>query len=183
MLQLATDPFPVLRTERLVLRELLDTDAPALFTIRNDERVMEHVGRPRATSLSDAENLINVIRHDRLANEGMTWAITSTTDDTLIGTIGYYRLKKEHFRGEIGYLLSADHWRKGLMGEALDAVVQFGFEHMGFHSIEAVTDPENIASNRLLETHGFLREGLFKENFYWNGKFKDSAVWSKLRSK
>ncbi len=101
-------------------------------------------------------------------------------DDRMIGTAGFYRLKKEHFRGEIGYMLSPDHWRKGIMSEAVEAVVQCGFGQLGFHSIEAVTDPANTASNRLLERLGFVREGYFREDFFFDGRFYDSAVWSRL---
>ena len=180
MLVIDLAPFPTLTTERLVLRALVPTDAPALFAIRADERVMQFIGRRRATTLQDASDLISAIHAGTEANDGITWAITLKGDDTLIGTIGYYRLKKEHYRGEIGYMLSADHWRKGIMGEALEAAVACGFDHLGFHSIEADTDPLNIASNTLLARHGFVREGLFKENFFWDGVFRDSAIWSRL---
>jgi [ribosomal protein S5]-alanine N-acetyltransferase len=180
MLVIDMTTFPTLTTERLVLRALRETDAPALFAIRTDERVMQFIGRRRATTLQDALDLIAVIHRDQQANDGITWAITLKGDDTLIGTIGYYRLKKEHYRGEIGYLLSANHWRRGIMGEALEAAVACGFERFGFHSIEADTDPLNVASNTLLARHGFVREGFFKENFFWDGEFKDSAVWSRL---
>ena len=188
MLALDLSDFPVLTTERLVMRQLSAADAPALFAMRSDDRVMQHIGRPMATTLQDATDLIDRIAADRTANTGITWALTLKAsssrsiegDDTLIGTIGYYRLKLEHHRGEIGYMLGFDHWGKGLMGEALDAAVGCGFERFKFHSIEAVTDPRNTASNTLLERHGFMREGLFKEDYYWNGEFLDSAVWSKL---
>ncbi len=180
MLALDLSSFPVLTTARLRLRELVAADAPALFAIRSDERIMAHIGRPRATTLQDAENLITSIAEGRSGNEGITWALTLCGDETLIGTIGYYRLKLEHHRGEIGYMLGFEHWGKGLMGEALEAAVACGFERFKFHSIEAVTDPRNTASNKLLERHGFIREGLFKENFFWNGGFQDSAVYSRL---
>ena len=180
MLELDLSTFPVLKTERLVLRELNLNDGEALYTMRSDERVMEHIGRKRANTIQDALDLINRILKDRKNNEGITWGLTLHNNETLIGTVGYYRLQKEHFRGEIGYLLSFDHWGKGLMSEALNKAVQFGFNEMGFHSIEAITDPANKRSWKVLEQNGFLREGMFKENFYWNGKFYDSAVYSKL---
>ncbi len=180
MLTLDLSDFPRLATDRLVLRELSVDDAPALFAMRSDDRVMRHIGRPRAGALEDAFTLIERIAHDRSANEGITWGLSVHGDDTLIGTIGYYRLKLEHHRAEIGYMLGFDHWGKGLMGEALDAAVACGFERFKFHSIEAVTDPRNGPSNKLLERHGFAREGLLRENYYWNGEFQDSAVWAKL---
>lgn len=180
MITLDLSTFPTLTTERLRLRELLPADAPALYAMRSDERVMAHIGRPRATTLQDTEELIARIAKDRAENSGITWGLTLLDADALIGTIGYYRLKLEHHRGEIGYMLGFDHWGRGLMGEALEAAVACGFEQFRFHSIEAVTDPRNTASNKLLERHGFAREGLFKENFLWNGEFQDSAVWSRL---
>ena len=179
MLSVKFSPFPILTTERLILRKLVRTDAPALFSMRSDARVMEHIGRPRATTLQDARKLIAVCAKDRMNDQGITWAITLKGDNNLIGTIGYYRLKLEHHRGEIGYMLSPHHWRKGIMGEALEAAVACGFQRFRFHTIEADTDPLNVASNSLLARHGFVREGLFKENFFWNGVFKDSAVWSR----
>ena len=183
MLTLDLTEFPVLTTDRLHLRELTAADGPALFAMRSDERIMAHIGRPRATTLQDAEELIATIAKGRTENTGITWALTLHGDDLLIGTIGYYRLKLEHHRGEIGYMLAYDHWGKGLMGEALEAAVACGFERFRFHSIEAITDPRNTASNRLLERQGFAREGLFRENYYWNGEFQDSAVWSRLASR
>lgn len=182
MLEIQLDPFPVLRTARLVLREPVLADANALFALRNDERVMRHLARPRATTIDDARQLIARIASDRGSNAGITWAMTLHGDDRLIGTIGYYRLKLEHHRAEVGYLLSPDQWGMGLMSEALQAVLSCGFHRFNFHSIEAVTDPRNAASNRLLERNGFVREGLFRENHYWDGEFQDSAVYSRLAS-
>lgn len=182
MLDLDLSPFPILRAARLVLRMLRADDAPALFRLRSDARVMKHIGRPIATRMDEVEQLIERILIDQRENNGITWAITTRENDTMLGTIGYYRLKKEHFRGEVGYALHSDHWRKGIMREALEAVVPCGFERLGFHSIEAITDPRNEASNALLLRCGFVREGLFKEDYFWNGEFLDSAVYSKLAS-
>jgi ribosomal-protein-alanine N-acetyltransferase len=180
MLQLDLSVFPELLTERLLLRELVLADAPALFALRSDPRVMQHIGRPRPPAVSEVEELINTIRQDRLDNNGITWAISLKGSPDLIGSIGFYRLKKEHFRAEVGYMLHPDHWRHGVMGEALQAVVQCGFQRLGFHSIEAMTDARNEASNGLLKKQGFTQEALFREDFYWDGQFLDTAVWSKL---
>jgi len=69
------------------------------------------------------------------------------------------------------------------MGEAFSAVTGAGFQRSGFNSIEAVTDPLNLASSRLLLRCGFIRKGLFKENYFWQGEFVDSAVYSKVAPK
>lgn len=182
MLNLHFQPFPDLATDRTILRAMRAEDAPALFALRSDPKVMEHLGKPRATTLEDSERLIAAIARDMEDANGITWAITLKGADMLIGTIGFYRLKKEHYRGEVGYMLAPGLWRRGIMSEALDAVVRYGFDTVGFHSIEAVTAPENTASNTLLERNGFVQEGLFKENYFFEGRFYDSAVWSKLGS-
>jgi [ribosomal protein S5]-alanine N-acetyltransferase len=181
MLELDLSDFPVLRTERLVLRSVEARDAEALHAMRTSPGTMAFIPRAVPANIGETLQLIATMAKDRAENNGITWAITLKDNDSLIGTIGYYRLKKEHFRGEVGYMLSAEQRGRGIMGEALEAAVQCGFQRFGFHSIEAVTDPRNTASNRLLERHGFVQEGLFKEDCYWNGEFLDSAVWSRLK--
>jgi ribosomal-protein-alanine N-acetyltransferase len=177
---LPSDTFPVLRTQRLLLRRIVASDAPALFVMRSDDRVMRHIPRPMATSITEAARLISAMDEVRAANDGITWGIVPAEGGDLIGTIGFYRWKKEHFRAEVGYLLHPDHWGKGLAGEALDAVVEHGFRVFGLHSIEAVTAPANTASNALLARHDFVQEAHFREDHFWNGRFLDSLVWSRL---
>ena len=173
-------PFPALDTERLVLRAITAEDAPAIFRIRSDQRVMKYIGKEPTTSVEDALKLIATIQLDLEENNAISWAITMKRSNELIGMIGFYRLKKEHHRGELGFALDADHWRQGIMSEAIPAVVECGFQHFGFHGIEAITDRENIPTNALLEACGFQREGLIKENYLWRGRYRDSAIWCKL---
>lgn len=182
MLHLDLSTTPVLRTERLVIRETRLDDAPALFRLRSDPQVMKHMGKSPASGIQDAIDLIHRMWTEQAEHNGLSWVITLKGDDTLIGTIGYYRLKKEHHRGEVGYALHSDHWRQGIMREALKAVVDHGFERLGFHSIEAITDPRNMASNNLLERCGFRREGLLRENYRTEHGFDDSAVYGILVS-
>ena len=77
-------------------------------------------------------------------------------------------------------MLHPAHWRKGIMKEAIHAVVDYGFNILGFHSIEALLSPENIASSMVLERTGFVKEGHLKESFHFNGKFGDTAIYSRL---
>lgn len=180
MQQLDLSHFPALRTERLLLREPVPSDAEHLFTLRSDPRVMQHIGRPTAQGLDDARELIDRIATDRAANEGITWAICLRDSPELIGTIGFYRLKPEHWTGEVGYLLAPAHWRKGLMREALVEVTRHGFEAIGFKRIEAITAPENTASRELLVRCGYRLEGILRGNYHWNGQQLDSAVYGRL---
>jgi ribosomal-protein-alanine N-acetyltransferase len=94
--------------------------------------------------------------------------------------IGYYRMKPENYRAEVGYILSAEYHGQGIMTEALQRVVQFGFEEMGLNSIEAVIDPENYGSEKVVLKNNFVKEGHFKEHAFFEGKFFDSVFYSLL---
>jgi ribosomal-protein-alanine N-acetyltransferase len=144
---------------------------------------MEFLDRPLAKSMEEAVVFIQKISDGVLRNESITWAITQKGDDTLIGTIGYWTVTKEHYRAEIGYLLSPVFQGQGIMHEALMQVIDYGFNQMKIHSIEANVNPANAPSIKLLEKNGFIREAYHRENYYFNGKFLDSAIYSLLNSK
>jgi [ribosomal protein S5]-alanine N-acetyltransferase len=183
MLTVDFNPFPKLTTERLVLRPVSHEDADAVFSLRSDSRVMEYLDRPLAKTIEDAHELIGRIEQALKHNEGITWAITLKTDPKLIGTIGFWQITKEHFRAEIGYLLHPDWQGKGLMQEAISKVIDYGFNNLRLHSVEANVNPGNQASIRLLERNHFTREAHFKENYYYNGKFLDTVIYSRLTGK
>lgn len=174
------NPFPVISTERLTLRQLESGDASEMFAIRSDERVMRFLDRPRAEKLEDAAKLVEAMIDLQAKNEGVTWAIMIRGELKMIGTIGFWRMQKEHFRAEIGYQLHPDYQGRGIMQEALSAVLEYGFGELNLHSVEANVNPENATSIKLLERNGFVKEAHFKENYYYNGKFLDSVIYSLL---
>lgn len=180
MLTVEFGEFPILKTHRLLLRQASPADAPALFAMRSDERVMRYIGRPPQKDLSEAEQLIQQYLDGYANNEAINWALTLHGQPTLIGTIGFWKLDKMNHRAEIGYTLHADYWRQGIMNEAMSAALEYCFQTLNFHSVEANTDPENDATGRLLEKHGFVQEAYFRENFYFEGKFLDSRIYSKI---
>ncbi|MEO5909204.1 MAG: GNAT family N-acetyltransferase, partial [Ginsengibacter sp.] len=96
------------------------------------------------------------------------------------GTIGLWRLIKENFRAEVGYMFLPDYWQKGLAKESLLKIIEYGFNEMKLHSIEAHISPRNSSSASLLEKTGFTREAYFKEDYFFNGAFEDTAVYSLL---
>ena len=180
MLQLNFNPFPELSTERLVLREISSADTKEIFQLRSDKNVMQFLDRPLAQSIDDAMALIKKIADGHDKNENITWGITLQKLPKLIGTIGFWRIDKENYRAEIGYLLHPGEQGKGLMQEAISAVLTYGFKTMGLHSVEANVNPANNASIKLLEKNNFTKEAHFKENYFYNGRFLDSAIYSLL---
>jgi ribosomal-protein-alanine N-acetyltransferase len=175
-------PFPELQTQRLLLRRITKQDVPEIFILRSSDTVMQYIDRPRALSLDDAAAFFDKIDESLESNNGITWGITLKENPaTLIGTIGYWRIIKEHYRAEIGYMLHPDFWQKGMMKEALILLLDFAFNTMNLHSIEANLNIENIASAKLLEATGFVREAYFKEDFFFDGTFRDTIIYSRLK--
>ena len=182
MLALNFTPFPELKTGRLLLRKLERTDANEMFSLRSNENVLRYIGRQPTKTIAEAEEFINKINKAVDENESILWGITFLDDTSIvIGTICLWNFKEEHSRVEIVYILHPNHWRKGIMKEAINSVVEYGCSVLELHSIEALLSPENIASSSVFESTGFIKEGHLKESFYLNGKFEDTAIYSKLK--
>lgn len=180
MLQLNFTPFPVINTDRLLLREIAVSDAEDLFVLRSDSRVLKYLDKEPDKSIDATIELINLVKKNLQDHDGILWGITLKNSNSIIGTICYWRMEKAHFRAEIGYALHPSQQGKGIMDEAMKAVLQYGFETMKLHSVEANVNPANDASIKLLEKNGFIKEAYFRENYYYNGRFLDSAVFSLL---
>ncbi len=174
------ETFPVIETERLVLREVQPGDVAQFFKIRSDERAMKYMDRPLFQSLDEAEKLVNSSIEGNAKRLSVNWVITERGRDILIGYVAFWRWMKEHFRAEIGFALFPEYWGKGIMTEALEAAIGFGFGKMGLHSIEGNVNPGNMASMKILEKFNFKKEAYFRENMFFNGKFVDSVIYSLL---
>lgn len=181
MLQFNFTPFPVLETENLILRQIAQSDDQEVFQIRSDAQTMQYIPRPLAKTIEDAQKFIIDGTAGIEKNDLINWAIAKKEDNKLIGMIGFFRLQPENFRGEIGYILNPNFHRKGIMKEALDKALEYGFEVLNFHSIEAVIDPRNSGSEKLLQKAGFLKEAHFKENFFYKDEFLDTVIYSLLK--
>jgi len=181
MLDISFNPFPVLSSGRITLRKITNNDAARLFEFRSDREVMKYIDRPLATSMDDAYAFLKKIDDSLETSDGISWAIALEGDPQMIGTMGLWRFEKENHRAEIGYMLSPAYHRKGIMQEAFYLVIDYGFNVLGLHTIEAKINPGNQASKSLLEKNGFIREGYFKENFFFNGNFLDTAVYTLFR--
>lgn len=174
--------FPVLETERLILRQFTVNDIDDFYKIYSDPLAMKYFGRLPVTAIEETEIAVNKIIDAFKNKEGIRWAITLKPSDKLIGSGGFWKLLKEHFRAEIGYDLLPEYWQKGIMTEAINAMSDFGFRVMNLHSIEANVDPDNTGSIKLLEKSGFMKEGYFKENYFLNGRFLDTLTYSKINT-
>lgn len=115
-----------------------------MYTLSTDtSEAVQHVSRPLAVSMDDAVTLIEKITRSVAVLEAVQWAITLKERDELIGIIGFWRMAKEHCSAELGYILAQEQWGRGLISEAIAAVLGFGFEQLGLHKVEAIARPIN----------------------------------------
>jgi [ribosomal protein S5]-alanine N-acetyltransferase len=181
MMSFSLNPFPVLETERLILRQPAMSDVDEIFKYRGNREFMRFIPHRYATGRSEVEEMISRVTDMISKAEGMHWAITAKGDDTILGTIGYVRFLKEHYRAEIGYSLHTPHQGKGIVHEAMKAAIDYGFNILGLHSIEAVVNSENLPSQKVLERYGFSKDAFFRDYLHHGGKFVDAYVYSLLK--
>ena len=182
MLTINFHPFQNIETERLLLRRIDKNDVDEVLALRSNPQTMKYIPRPLAKSREDALEHIAMIEDKIVNNTGINWGISLKGNPKIIGIIGHYKISPENHRAEIGYLSLPETNGKGYMSEAIKAVVAYGFQQMNLHSIEAIIDPENIASEKVLQKNGFIKEAHLRENELWEGKFRDTVIYSLLKS-
>lgn len=163
MITLQFTPFPVLQTERLILRQVTALDAPEILVFRSDDRILKYLGNPKAKNESEALEFIMRINTNVTTNTSIYWGIQHHHHPQLIGTICLWNIEPEKEQAEIGYVLHPDWQGKGLMQEAAEEVIDYGFNTMQLKAIVADLHAQNSKSLKLLERFGFTRLRSYEE--------------------
>lgn len=179
----AFNQFPILETERLILRQLQADDASELYAYYSDPDVYQYLDWHGPNSVEDAAKRV-ISNWNRWYAEQriIRWGIVLKVTQRLIGTIFLCDFVGES-RADVGYELAKAHWNQGIMTEALRGVLSFGFETMRLHRIQAIVNPENPASLTVLKKAGFEEEGLLRayEYHYIRRDFNDVIMLALLR--
>ena len=170
-----------LQSADYILRPLARADADELFVQLSDPAVVEFMDVGVHTSLDDTLAVVGWTQSILAAGTGVRWAIRAREGGALVGTVGFNALVWERGRrGEIGYDVGRPYWGRRAMDQVLPLVLAFGFETMGLRRIEALVAAGNEPSCRLLERHGFEREGQLRDHAFWKGRFWDQIVYARL---
>ena len=173
--------FPVLTTERLILRELRRSDAADVLVFRGDPIVQKY-DDPVIHTEAEAQTFIDELHEEYRARAGINWAVTRSDLDVVVGIFSLHHWSRHHRRAEAGYGLARACWGQGIASEALRAILRFGFGQLDLNRIYAQTIADNHESVRLLERLGFRREGTFRRHSWEDdGTFHDSAMYGLLR--
>lgn len=172
--------FPVLETDRLLLRGLSENDAEGIFSILSNENVTRYYGKEAFKNINEAKDFITYFQNKFKENRGFRWGIELKSTHELIGTIGLDAWVSQQRRAQIGYEIHPDYWNQGYALEAVLKIISFGFQSLQLIRVGAIVFPENKPSNRLLLKIGFQREGLLRKYIHQNGVSHDTYIYSIL---
>lgn len=168
---------PTLTGERLILRQLHVDDAPALFDVLSDSDVMQFWSSGPHANVEETRKYA-AWNADTSAGH-ICWAIT-VDEMAALGWVILLPHRTNSF--ELGYILGRSHWRNGYVYEAATLALNFAFENLNARRVMADTDPDNVASIRMLEKLGFRQEGYLREEWETHIGVRDSLIFGLLRS-
>lgn len=172
---------PTLRTARLRLRPFISTDADALFALHSNAHVLRYWDSPPWRERARAEQFLATC--DRMANEGSgaRVAIDRVPGEHFVGWCGLSRWNPEYRSASLGYCLDEAAWGHGYATESARALLEWAFDTLDLNRVQAEADTRNVASARVLEKLGFVREGTLREDCVVEGDVSDSWVYGLLR--
>ena len=175
-------PTPALHTERLQLRPFTDADQDALFAMHSSAHVLRYWDSAPWGDRARAERFIAASRQMAEDGSGARLAIDRSSDGALfIGWCSLTRWNPEFRSASMGYCLTDAAWGNGYATEAARALLQWAFDALDLNRVQAETDTRNVASARVLEKLGFVREGTLREDCVVNGEVSSSWVYGLLR--
>ena len=172
---------PTLHTSRLQLRPFDDEDADALFALHSNANVLRYWDAPAWSSRARGEVFITTCRELVEAGTGARLAVERTSDRTFIGWCAVSRWNADFRSASMGYCFDDAAWGHGLATEAARALLEWAFDSLDLNRVQAETDTRNVASARVLEKLGFVREGTLREDCVVNSEVSDSWVYGLLR--
>lgn len=172
--------LPTIETDRLVLRRLSLDDDRDMYEYAADPLVARYVSWSHHRSIEDTRDFLRLVVGKHEDKTVAEWGLVHKRDRKLIGTCGYIWWQIANAKAEIGYSLSRRYWGQGLMPEAVQAAIRFGFETMQLNRIEATCMTENRASERVMRKCGMSFEGVLRETLFHRGRFVDLKLYSIL---
>jgi ribosomal-protein-alanine N-acetyltransferase len=168
---------PALTTARLLLRGIAETDAPAVFRFRSDPAVMLPLPREPHTSLADTEASIRRALTLADAGSALVWVLV-VPDGDVVGAVGLHAIDRERGAAHVAYELRPDQWGRGLVTEAMRAVLGFALGEIGLGRLEAHIDEKNARSRRLIERLGFVLDEWRGDDLVFRGEARRTAVYA-----
>ena len=174
-------PTPTLLTRRLRLRPFDDTDANDLFELQSNAYVLRYWDSPPWSDRGRSERFIKACRQMAEEGTGARVAVDRDSDRAFIGWCHLSKWDPDYRSASLGYCFTDASWGHGYATEAARALLRWAFDTLDLNRVQAEADTRNIASARVLEKLGFVREGTLREDCVVDGEVSDSWVFGLLR--
>jgi [ribosomal protein S5]-alanine N-acetyltransferase len=172
---------PRLETPRLLLRKVRFKDLEDMHAYTSSQEATKYVPFPIHNTIEDTRKFIDYILEQYQINKKLLWGIQLKESQKFIGTIEFVTFDTTHNKAEIAYILSEDYWGNGMMSEAANEVIKFGFQTLNLTRIQARTFKENVGSQKVLKKIGMTCEGTLRKSMYLKGKYQDISIFSILK--
>src|SRR5438874_6268582 len=171
--------LPRLTGNLVSLRELRPTDAPSLFAVLSQEQVAKFISPPPAT-LDGFGRFINWTIRQRQSGQYVCFAVIPHGSDAAVGIFQVRSLEPAFGTAEWGFALASECWGTGMFTDGAVLVIDFAFDVLGVHRLEARAALKNGRGNGALRKLGAVQEGVLRRSFRRNGEYLDQALWTIL---
>src|SRR5947207_8173270 len=173
------EQLPVLTGSGITLRELRTSDAPALLALLTTEEVTRFISPP-PTTLEGFERFIAWTVRERQAGRYVCFAVVPEGYETAVGLFQVRQLDPTFGTAEWGFAIGSAFWGSGLFTKGAELVIDFSFEAIGVHRLEARAAVENRRGNGALRKIGAVQEGVLRKAFLKDGEYLDQVLWTIL---
>ena len=173
------DSLPVLTARGITLRELRMSDAPSLLTMLTTEEVARFISPP-PTTVEGFERFIAWTHRERAAGNYICFGIVPDGMDTAVGIFQVRQTEPGFATAEWGFALGSAFWGSGLFERGARLVIDFSFEVVGVHRLEARAAVQNGRGNGALRKIGAVQEGILRRSFLRRGEYLDQVLWAIL---
>ena len=168
--------LPTLIGHRVVLREMRPSDAPELFTVLTTAEVVRFISPP-PPNVMGFEHFIARARAQQAVGKFACFTLTLKGHDSAIGMFQIRELDPGFFTGEWGFAIASPFWGTGLFLEGAELMLDFAFNTIGVHRLEARAAAKNGRGNRALQKLGAVPEGVLRHAFLCNGEYVDQVLY------
>ena len=173
--------FVIIETDRLVLKGLSPSDMKYIFDNLSKPEIKELLGHSTEEDYEKEESK-HKNGYAAYNRSFLLFLLVDKESGLIIGRCGLHNWNKEHKRAEIGYVMEMEDFkRKGLMTEAVKAIIDYGFRELSLNRIEAIVGAGNIPSLKIVESFNFIKEGTMRQQHFADDQYEDSIFFSKLR--
>lgn len=173
-------PIPRLTTERLVLAEMRTSNLKDLHEIFSNESSMKYYDTFPHKTLEETKSIIAINRTRFDKNIGIRWGVF--INKKLIGTCGFIYFKPKR-RGLLSYEINSKYCNQGYATEAVSKVIEYGFNSLSIHRIEALVHPKNIISAKVLKKCGFEKEGILTDYVFYKNDYQTQIMFAIINAK